>query len=92
MIEPRRGVKEVDQGMVELVQATVLRLVLRTSTVDPDVVRSECPGADLRDIERAVQLLVQADMILVPAACTEFGGTIVGVELTEHGRARLAAD
>jgi hypothetical protein len=92
VIEPRRGVQAVDQGMVELVQASVLRLVDRTSTVDPDVVWSECPGADLRDLERAVQLLVQEDMILVPATGTEVTGTIVGVRLTEDGRARLAAD
>ena len=78
--------------MVALVQASVLRIVDRTSTLDPDVVRSECPGADLRDVERAVQLLVQADMILVSPASRALTGTIVGVALTEHGRARLTAD
>jgi hypothetical protein len=78
--------------MVELVQASILRLVDRTSTVDPDVVQSECPGADLRDLERAVQLLMQTDMIVVPATSRGFTGTVVGVGLTENGRARLAVD
>jgi hypothetical protein len=92
VIEQQRGHQRVDQGMVELVQASVLRLVQRTSTVDPDVVRSDCPGADLGDIEWALQLLVESDMIVVPATSTRFSGTLVGVGLTEHGRAQLVLD
>src|SRR4051794_27634336 len=65
------------------VAGSILRLVHRTSTVDPDMVPAECPGADLRDVERAVQLLVQRDMIVVPAGTTRFAGNIVGVGLTE---------
>ena len=77
--------------MQDVVQAAVLRLADRSSTVNPDDIRLECPGADPRDVARAVALLMDDDMIVVPPTSAGFTGTLVGVSLTEHGAARLAA-
>lgn len=67
-------------------------IVYRTSTVDLAVVPLECPGADLRDAEWAVELLAQAPMIVMSASPMWRAGTIAGAGLNEHGLARLMTD
>jgi hypothetical protein len=69
-----------DVGMQDLVQACLLRLINGTWTVQPDEVRQACPGADSRDVERAVDQLLEVALI---------AETSTGVELTERGRAKV---
>jgi hypothetical protein len=72
--------------MQEQVQASVLSLVNRHQHVDSDGVSGECPGADYRDVNRALQLLIRAGLLTWPAV----GGRCVPEpQLTALGQARL---
>jgi len=59
-------------------QACVLRLADRTSTVDPVEIQLECPGADALDVETAIELRLESGLLV---------GTADGVKLTRRGRA-----
>jgi hypothetical protein len=92
MTTPSRDERSVDLGMQRLIRSTILRLIDRTpGVIDPAVVRNQCPGADSRDIQRAMELLVTDGLIALPSPSADHTGTWRGVHLTELGRTHLTA-
>jgi hypothetical protein len=78
-----------DNDFQAIVQAAVLRMVAEQAAVHPARIRRDCPGADARDVSRAIQLLVEGGYIVVPVPPATPSSAIAPVELTERGRARL---
>jgi len=78
-----------DHDFQGTVQAAVLRMVAEQAAVHPARIRRDCPGADARDVSRAIELLVEGGYIVVPVPPATATSAVAPIELTEHGRARL---
>jgi hypothetical protein len=78
-----------DHGFQGIVQTAVLRMVAEQAAVHPARIRHDCPGADARDVSRAIQLLVEGGYIMVPVPPATPGSAVAPVALTERRIARL---
>jgi hypothetical protein len=79
-------------GFQDRVQAVVLRVIEAHSAFSPAMVRRLLPEADVRDIRRAVEVLVDGGLIEFSPRPTPDVGVLPNASLTERGRARLRAE
>jgi hypothetical protein len=81
--------------MQQCVQLAVLALIAAQETVDRFAVAARCPGANNRDLQRALEVLLEEGSVEEPIGGL---GWLAGIDetdvlqLSEAGRLRLAAD
>lgn len=75
--------------MQEAVQLVVLRQVAASGAMVPADVLRELPRADIRDIKRAVDILMSDGTLEVPDPRVSRWGTLRSAEVTAKGQARL---